>query len=110
MEKNGIGRDGERHACFGRLSIPLNRAAGATQITTTFDWENALRASDTGFWGFLNRTPSFFTVSTNQDRGANLWGLDRALCVIGSLRAGRDRDLHVVQLYQERTIGLVLLA
>src|SRR5262249_18422441 len=49
--------------------------------------------------GSLESTPSF-SRPPQSDRRAEPMGLDRTLCVIGSLSAGRDRDLHVVQALQ----------
>ena len=77
--------------------FPLNRAGGTTQITyDRSTGKTHLRASDTGFWGFLNRLHHFHGLH-NQTGVRNLWGWTVLFCVIGFIRAGRNRDLHVVQ-------------
>ena len=110
MEKNGIsGEMGNVTPVSGGYRFPLNRAGGATQITyDRSTGKTHLRASDTGFWGVLNRLHHFHGLH-NQTGVRNLWGWTVLFASLGLFVLGGTGIFMWFKLYKERTIGLVLL-
>jgi len=89
--------------------FPLNRAGGTTQITyDRSTGKTHLRASDTGFWGVLNRLHHFHGLH-NQTGVRNLWGWTVLFASLGLFALGGTGIFMWFKLYKERTIGLVLL-
>jgi hypothetical protein len=110
MKKNGIsGEMGNVTPVSGGYRFPLNRAGGATQITyDRSTGKTHLRASDTGFWGVLNRLHHFHGLH-NQTGVRNLWGWTVLFASLGLFALGGTGIFMWFKLYKERTIGLVLL-
>jgi hypothetical protein len=110
MQKNAIsGEMGNVTPVSGGYRFPLNRAGGATQITyDRSTGKTHLRASDTGFWGVLNRLHHFHGLH-NQTGVRNLWGWTVLFASLGLFALGGTGIFMWFKLYKERTIGLVLL-
>ena len=87
----------------------LTRAGGATQITYyRSTGRTVLRASDTGFWGVMNRLHHFHGLH-NQTGVRNVWGWVVLFASLGLLALGATGIFMWFKLYQERAIGLILL-
>jgi len=111
MEKNGVsGEMGNVTQAPGGYRFALNRAGGATQISyDRSTGKTHLRASDTGFWGVLNRLHHFHGLH-NQTGVRNLWGWTVLLASLGLFALGGTGIYMWFKLYKERTIGMVLLS
>ncbi len=111
MEKNGIsGEMGNVTPVSGGYQFLLNRAGGDTQIAyDRSTGRTGLRASDTGFWGVLNRLHHFHGLH-NQTGVRNLWGWIVLFASLGLFALGGTGIFMWFRLYNERTIGLVLLS
>lgn len=110
MEKYGIsGEMGDVTPVSGGYRFSLNRAGGATQITYDRSTGNIhLRASDTGVWGALNRLHHFHGLH-NQSGVRNLWGWTVLFASLGLFALGGTGIVMWFKLYNERTIGPMLL-
>jgi len=111
MEKNGLsGEMGEVTPIPGGYRFAVNRAGGDTKVSyERKTGKTHLRASDTGFWGVLNRLHHFHGLH-NQTGVRNLWGWTVLLASLALFVLGGTGIFMWFRLHKERTIGLVLLS
>jgi hypothetical protein len=111
METNGLsGEMGDVTPIPGGYRFALNRAGGDTRIS--YDrgtGKTHLRASDTGFWGVLNRLHHFHGLH-NKTGVRNLWGWTVLFASLAIFVLGSTGIFMWFKLHKERTIGLVLLS
>jgi hypothetical protein len=110
MDKKGLsGQMGAVTTLPAGYRFALARAGGATEITyDRSTGKTHLRASDTGFWGVLNRLHHFHGLH-NPSGARNLWGWSVLFASVGLLALGATGVYMWFNLYNERTIGLALL-
>lgn len=110
MKHQGLsGEMGKVTPAPGGYQFSLIRAGGSTQIT--YDGSTGrtrLRVSDTGVWGVLNRLHHFHGLH-NQSGVRNLWGWTVLFASLGLFALGGTGVFMWFKLYNERTVGAVLL-